>query len=163
MLGRTTDLLEPDGLETPGVVAEPVGRPVACRRDRDRRNLARHEWRLLVAAVGETQVEELAEGADARRLAARFGGELCPDRLDEAGCRGPRRIAVQLDPRGRRPGDRVEVQHGDHVLPLRRVGGKPRRTDPAVDRPVGRDELDRVRQSHAGASAGGRVGARELE
>ncbi len=61
------------------------------------------------------------------------------------------------------PGDGVEVDHGDDVLTLGRMGGERGRAEPAVCAAVGGEEEQGVRQAELGRAAGRRIGACELD
>ncbi len=141
----------------------PCRRPVAAGRDRHRGHAARDEGRLLVRAEREAEVDELAERARPAGLAPRLGGELGPDRLHEARRRRPRRIAGELEARHAVARDRVEVDDGDDVLALGRVGGELGRAEPADGPAVGGQEEERVRERQARRPAGRRVCPRELD
>src|SRR5207247_9909695 len=121
VLGRSADLQEPPAVEAPRVVAEPAARPVGRGRDRQRRDAAGDERGVLVAAVREAEVDQLANRAVVTRLGADLGWEACPAGPDEAWGRGAGRVAADLQLGAARSCDRRELERRYHGLGLARV------------------------------------------
>src|SRR5581483_3768813 len=100
VLGGATDLQEAADVERRGDIGAAASRPVAAGRDRDRGHAAADERRLLVAAVREAEIDELAERARPRRIGAGLRGELRPHGLREPGV-GERGVSPPSSSRGR--------------------------------------------------------------
>ena len=124
------ELAEPLAAQGRERVALGRPRPAGARRDRDRRDAAGDERRLLVEAEREGEVDELRErrpGASARRPDCGADGGV--GRGDERRARDPRRVAAELDARGRPPADADEVDDGGEAVARTarsRRSGRPR-------------------------------------
>ena len=146
LLGSPAHRREPHRRRGGRAVGERVGRPLAGRRQRDRRDAARDERPLLVEGEREGEVDELgAEGGTARAPAGLLEHAL-RGRLDERRRRRARRVAGDHDPRRAGAGDRGQVDRRDDVE--RQVPGEPRCAEAAERAAVGREKDDRVRGAH---------------
>src|SRR5581483_5703270 len=88
LLRGPADLPEPGRAQAARLVVEAGLRPVRRGRDRQGRDAAADECRLLVAREGEAEVDQLPEGARTARVVAALGGEARAHGLDEARRRG---------------------------------------------------------------------------
>ena len=163
LLRRAAELGETDPVEVLRRVAEGGRRPVARARERDRRDAAVDERRLLVEAEREREVDELAERARPARTRTGLLEDAQRRGLDER--RGGRagRVAGHLEARTARAGERVEVHDRDHVLPPRRLGGEVLGAEAAERAAVGREEEDPVRRRRSAPAADVCVAAGELD
>ena len=102
------------------------------------------EGGLLVEAEREGEVEELREGARVRRRHAGLGADGGVGSGDERRARDPRRVAAELDARGRPPADADEVHDGGEAVGVRRGLGEVGCPQASERARVGRDEDERM-------------------
>ena len=110
-------------------------RRVSLRRDRQRGNAAPDERRLLVEAVGEREVEQLARGARSQRCSPGLFGDPRGSRPHERPAGRARAITGELEPGRPWAGDRVQVDHRVDALELGRPRSARRRSRRARRRP----------------------------
>src|SRR5205823_4589231 len=136
---------------------------IAAGGQRDRRDPAPDEGRLLVQAEREAEIDELPEGARSSRRESRFRTDSRAGGCDEGAGRGAGTVARDLEAWRAVAGDRVEIDDRDD--PTGRAGGEPGGPEPSVCAPVGGQEDDRVRGADRAPrrSGGMAVAARKLE
>ena len=145
----------------------PEGRrwAVTAGRDRDRRNPAADERRLLVEAEREAQIGQLSERARPARGRPALLGDPRGRALDQDGRRRARLVGCHLEARLSLAADRVEVDHREDPVPVRVVLREAGGAEPPEGTPVGGEEDQPVLGADGlGRGAGrGRVPARQLD
>ena len=166
LLRRAADLSEPRSAlrraEEAGRVADLARRPVAGRRDRQGRDAAAEQRRLLVEAEREGEIEQLAERARAPRRVASLLEHAGRGRRQECAARNLRPVPGELEPRrivarrSRRGSTTADTSRASGECSAKCAAPTPPSAPPSVDRKtsvcagVTRREVEGVVEAPAG-------------